>query len=68
MFSARKWYRKQRIELRRLIRGRSGAAAFEWVLLLVAIAIPMFYVIVMALDLLTAHYEMITTLNGLPFP
>jgi Flp pilus assembly pilin Flp len=68
MFIARTWIRRQRMELRRLIKGRSGAAAFEWVLLLVAIAIPAYYIIVLALDLLTAHYEMITTLNGLPFP
>lgn len=37
-------------------------------MLLGVIAIPSYYIIQAALNALVAHYQMITTLNALPFP
>jgi len=37
-------------------------------LLLAAIAIPSYWIIRLALAVLVGHYQMMTTLNGLPFP
>ncbi len=54
--------------LRELTHGQQGATTLEWALLLGAIAIPSYYIIQMALATLVAHYQMITTLNALPFP
>lgn len=58
--------------LRRLIRqmlaDQRGATSLEWALLLGVIAIPSYYLIQAALSALMAHYQMITTLNALPFP
>jgi hypothetical protein len=45
-----------------------GATALEWALLVVVIGLPSYFIMRMALDTLTAHYEMVTMLNGLPFP
>lgn len=54
--------------LHRLHRDATGATALEWTLLLAAIALPSYAIIRIGLATLVAHYEMITTLNGLPFP
>lgn len=54
--------------LRRLARNQHGGTTLEWALLLGVIAIPSYYIIQAALSALVAHYQMITTLNGLPFP
>jgi hypothetical protein len=40
----------------------------EWTLLMGAIALPGYFIIKMALAVLIAHYQMVTTLNALPFP
>ena len=56
------------IPLRALARDQRGATSLEWALLLGAIAIPSYYLIQAGLEALVAHYEMITTLNALPFP
>ncbi len=54
--------------LRKLLSDQNGATTIEWALLLGAIAIPSYFIILMALNTLMAHYQMITTLNALPFP
>lgn len=45
-----------------------GAVTIEWALILAAVALPMFYVFRVCLDILTEHYRMITLFNSLPFP
>ncbi len=54
--------------LRQLAQNQQGGTTLEWALLLGVIAIPSYYIIQIALSTLVAHYQMITTLNGLPFP
>ncbi len=45
-----------------------GATSLEWALLLGVIALPAWFVLDAALDLLVGHYALMTTLNALPFP
>lgn len=40
----------------------------EWVLLLAVIGLPSFFIINVALNALIGNYQMMTTLNALPFP
>jgi hypothetical protein len=47
---------------------QDGATTFEWTLLLAAIVLPSYFIMRLALETLIAHYGMVTTLNGLPFP
>ncbi len=54
--------------LRKLAHDQQGATTLEWALLLGVIAIPSYYIIQASLSALVAHYQMITTLNALPFP
>ncbi len=54
--------------LKKMLSDQAGATTLEWALLLGVIAIPSYYIIQMALNVLVAHYRMITTLNALPFP
>jgi len=54
--------------LRQLTQNQDGATTLEWALLLAAIAIPSYYITQTALSALIAHYQMVTTLNALPFP
>ena len=60
----RLWQRR----LRRRLRDDRGATMLEWVLLLAAIALPSYVIILVMLDVLAGYYQMISTLNGLPFP
>jgi hypothetical protein len=46
----------------------SAATALEWTLLLAAIAIPSYFIIKLALAALIGHYQLITSINALPFP
>ena len=55
-------------KLRKLLANQRGANSIEWALLLGVIAIPSYYLIQAALNALVLHYQMITTLNALPFP
>jgi Flp pilus assembly pilin Flp len=55
-------------QLLKLARDQRGATTLEWALLLGVIAIPSYYIIQAALSALVAHYQMVTTLNALPFP
>jgi Flp pilus assembly pilin Flp len=54
--------------LRQLAQNQHGGTTLEWALLLAVVAIPSYFIIQILLSTLVAHYQMITTLNGLPFP
>jgi len=54
--------------LRRLARETAGQMTIEWALVLVVVALPFYYIFKVCLDLLIAHYQMVTFLQGLPFP
>lgn len=56
------WRRSWRTE------GQRGATMLEWLLLLGAVAIPSYFIIQVGLATLFAHYQLVTTLNGLPLP
>ena len=45
-----------------------GATMLEWCLLLAAVVIPAWVIIRMGLNLLAAHYGLVTTINQMPFP
>lgn len=49
-------------------RRQEGATTLEWALLLAAIGLPSYWLIQLALNVLVGHYQMMTTLNALPFP
>ena len=53
---------------RTLVGDTIAATTLEWALLLAAIALPSYWTIKVALQLLTDHYRMMTTINSLPFP
>ena len=61
--SQRTWRR-----LRRRLADQRGQTMLEWTLLLVVIALPSYVFVRTGVEILIAHYEMVTTLNGLPFP
>ena len=46
----------------------AGQATVEWALVLAAVALPMYFIIVVCLNLLVAHYRMVTFMETLPFP
>jgi Flp pilus assembly pilin Flp len=63
------WVRRSRVIVARWSRqAEQGATMLEWTLLLVAIALPAYFIIQLGLRALFAHYRLVTTLNGLPFP
>ena len=45
-----------------------GATSLEWALLLAAIAVPSYWLMTAGIDLMIGYYQMMTTLNALPFP
>lgn len=45
-----------------------GATSLEWALLLAAVAVPTYWLMAMGIDLMIGYYQMMTTLNALPFP
>ena len=45
-----------------------GQMTIEWALVLAAVALPMYFIVVLGLDLLVAHFQMVTFLQTLPFP
>ena len=49
-------------------RDETGATTLEWALLLAAIALPSYWLMQLAMNVLIGHYRMMTTLNALPFP
>ena len=54
--------------LRRLCQDTRGQITIEWALVLAAVALPFYFVFRICLDLLVAHFQMVTFLQGLPFP
>ena len=61
MVTVKRWLARLRSDV-------SGATMLEWSLLLAVIVLPSYALIRMALAVLVAHYRLIVTLNGLPFP
>jgi hypothetical protein len=54
---------------RRLLRrDNAGQMTLEWALVLAAFALPMFFVIRVCMNVLVAHFQMVTFLETLPFP
>ena len=51
-----------------LVGDETGQATVEYVLLLVAFGLPMFYVFGVLLALMSEYYGMVTFLETLPFP
>jgi hypothetical protein len=54
--------------LKRLGADAAGQMTLEWALVLVLVALPMYFVCAICLNLLVAHFQMITFLETLPFP
>ena len=54
--------------LGRLCQDSRGQMTIEWALVLVGVALPFYFVFRICLDLLVAHFQMLTFLQGLPFP
>ena len=54
--------------LKRLGADDAGQMTVEWALVLGLVALPMYFICVVCLNLLVAHFEMITFLETLPFP
>ncbi len=57
-----------RHRLRRLHGDRAGQVTVEWALVLLAVALPMYYISALGLRILVGHYQMVTFLENLPFP
>jgi len=64
----RRTRRRARVVIGRLNQAQRGATTLEWTLLLAAIALPSYFIIQLALEALVAHYQLVTTVNSLPFP
>ena len=60
--------REFRHRLRRALADRRGQMTVEWALVLAAVALPMYFTVVLCLNLLVAHFQMVTFLETLPFP
>ncbi len=54
--------------LRENLCSQSGAVTVEYMLMLAFIAIPSIWLLRLLLDVLTAHYQMVTFLETLPYP
>lgn len=53
---------------RALLTDEQGTTSLEYVLLIGAIAIPSIYLFDLTVSALVAYYQMMTSLNALPFP
>lgn len=51
-----------------LHRDQRGQVSIEWVMLMVAFALPMMAVFYVLFNVLREHYRMVTFLETLPFP
>ena len=60
-----RWIRRK---ARQLWAGESGAHTLEYVLLIAAIVLPGYIFIRLLLATLLGHYNLVTTVNSLPFP
>ena len=54
--------------LKRLGADDAGQITVEWALVLVVVALPMYFICAACLKLLVAHFRMVTFLETLPFP
>jgi len=50
------------------LRSQQGATMLEWVLLLGFIAIPSFLIMRVGMETLLGHFDLILTINAMPFP
>jgi len=60
-----------RESLNRRLRALADASAqmtVEWALVLAAVVLPMYFVLALCVNLLVAHYQMVTFMETLPFP
>ncbi len=55
-------------DLMGIVSDDAGQATIEWALVLAFIALPMYFIFKVCLNLLVAHYQMVTFLETLPFP
>ena len=62
-----KLVRRQR-KLREILTDETGQATVEFMLLILAVVIPMIVVLNMLMDVLVWHYRTVTFLETLPFP
>ena len=60
--------RKLAHQLRSAAADRRGQMTIEWALVLAAVALPMYFVVVLCVNVLVAHFQMVTFLETLPFP
>lgn len=68
MKRTRRILRLCRRRVQRRLADDRGATMLEWALLLAAIALPSYFLIALMLNVLGGHYQLISTINGLPFP
>jgi hypothetical protein len=59
---------RNRLSCRKLNADQAGQTTVEWAMILLAFALPMYWVFKMLVDILAAHYRMMTFLETLPFP
>lgn len=53
---------------RRLHRQVGGQLTLEWAMVLVVVALPMYFVIKLCMALLVAHFQMVSFMETIPFP
>ncbi len=64
----KKLYRLRLALWLRRCKDQQGATMLEWVLLLGFIAIPSFLIIWLGMETLLGHFDMLLTINAMPFP
>ena len=52
----------------RLAADATGQLTLEWTLVLAAIVLPMYFVFQVFMNVLVAHFQMVTFMETLPFP
>ena len=54
--------------LRQLAKDQCGQLTLEWTMVLAFVVLPMYFVFRVCLNLLVAHFQMVTFMETLPFP
>jgi len=54
--------------LRDVHRHQAGQVTIDWALVMAGVALPMYFVIRTCVNLLVAHFQMVTFMQTLPFP
>ena len=54
--------------LRRFTREEGGQMTLEWALVMAVVALPFVVIFRVCLAIIVAHFQMVTFLQGLPFP